>query len=239
MLTIDFKRLDLKPGTTALDLGCGEGRHAHALYGQKDLHIMALDRDPDCIRTTSEGFKTYFPDKNGKNRSWSVLSGDCMKLPLQDGSLDFVCCSEVLEHLPDYQQSLREMHRVLRTNGVLAVSVPRYWPERICWALSPEYSKDPGGHIRIFKASALKKEIQDQGFKFQNRHFAHGIHVPLWWLKCLNWKKRDTWLPVRLYHKVLVWDILYKPFLTRFLDRLLTPFMGKSIVLYFSKKVNE
>lgn len=236
MLTIDSKKLNIKPGDSILDLGCGEGRHAHAFYANHNLHVIALDRDPECVKKTKAGFKTYFSGPAKKDSSWTVLEGDCQKLPMPDGSLDVVCCSEVLEHLPDYESALKEMHRVLHSDGTLAISVPRSWPERICWILSPEYSKDPGGHLRIFNASVLKKEIEDQGFKFQKKHFAHGIHPPLWWLKCLNWEKRDTWLPVRLYHKMLVWDILSKPLFTRALDRLLTPFMGKSVVLYFSKE---
>lgn len=239
MLTIDFKRLNLKPGSSLLDLGCGKGRHAHAFYEHQDLHVIALDRDPGCVKATQKGFELYFPDQNKKNRSWIVLEGDCLKLPMKNGSLDLVCCSEVLEHLSDYRNALKEMHRVLGDNGILVVSVPRAWPERVCWALSPEYAREPGGHIRIFKASALKRIIQKQGFAFKEHHFAHGIHSPFWWLKCLNWKKKETWPPVRLYHKFLVWDILSKPFFTRALDCILTPFMGKSIVLYFNKQVNK
>jgi len=47
--------------------------------------------------------------------------------------------------------------------------------------------------------------------------------------------KNDTALPVKLYHKFLVWDIMHKPLLTRFLDRLLNPLIAKSIVLYLKK----
>jgi len=237
MLTIDIKRLNLTPGTSVLDMGCGQGRHAHAFYSAQNIHVIALDKDPECVRKTQQGFKTYFPEPLTSSQSWTVTKGDCMNLPMPDACLDIVCCSEVLEHLPDYGPAIKEINRVLGPSGILAISVPRYWPEKICWLLSPEYPNDPGGHLRIFKADRLKKEIEAQGFTLSCRHHAHGLHAPLWWLKCLRWKKRDSWLPVRIYHRLLVWDILSKPFITRALDLLLTPFMGKSIVMYFNKEV--
>jgi hypothetical protein len=47
--------------------------------------------------------------------------------------------------------------------------------------------------------------------------------------------QRDTALPVRLYHRLLMWDMMHKPQLTRRLERLLNPVMGKSVALYFRK----
>jgi hypothetical protein len=59
--------------------------------------------------------------------------------------------------------------------------------------------------------------------------------VPYWWLKCLFWRlDREPWL-VKAYHRLLVWDLMKKPWLTRAIDVLLNPFMGKSIILYFTK----
>jgi hypothetical protein len=40
---------------------------------------------------------------------------------------------------------------------------------------------------------------------------------------------------VRLYHRLLVWDLMKRPWITRAIDTLLNPVMGKSVVLYFSK----
>jgi ubiquinone/menaquinone biosynthesis C-methylase UbiE len=147
--------------------------------------------------------------------------------------VDHLICSEVLEHLPTYNQAVQEIRRVLKPGGTLAVSVPRFWPERVCWALSHEYQHDPGGHVRIFQASSLRLEIQRLGFRFQLSHHAHALHTPYWWLKCLHWSKRDSWLPVRLYHRLLVWDMIDKPWMTRALEKMLNPLMGKSVVMYF------
>ena len=57
---------------------------------------------------------------------------------------------EVLEHIIDYQSAV-EINRILKPQGKLAVSVPKFFPEWICWKLSLDYRNTPGGHVRIFK----------------------------------------------------------------------------------------
>ena len=67
-------------------------------------------------------------------------------------------------------------------------------------------------------------------------HFAHSIHTPYWWFKCLTGPDRTDVRLVNLYHRLLVWDMMKHPPVTRFLDRLLNPVLGKSLVMYFRKK---
>ena len=116
------------------------------------------------------------------------------------------------------------------------VSVPRYLPERLCWALSENYHRVPKGHIRIYKKKELIALLENSGSKLWASHFAHGLHTPYWWLKCLIGPARQDSVLVNLYHRFLVWDMMKKPGLTRFLDRLLNPLLGKSIVLYLRKE---
>jgi SAM-dependent methyltransferase len=144
-----------------------------------------------------------------------------------------VICSEVLEHIPNYASFLDEIHRVLKPGGLFAVSVPRYFPEWVCWQLSDAYHEVEGGHVRIFRTGELKQRIQNLGMKFLTRHWAHSLHVPYWWLKCLFWKNADEHFLVTQYHRLLVWDLMHRPWLTQALDRLLNPLLGKSVVMYF------
>jgi len=164
--------------------------------------------------------------------SW--LQADATCLPFADGSFDRVICSEVLEHIEPYRQVLAEIGRVLKPGGKLAVSVPRQWPERLCWSFSDEYSREPGGHIRIFNARHLRRDIEAIGARFRHQHGAHALHSPYWWLKCLLWQHPEHPLLTQ-YHKFLVWDLTRSPWVTRSLEKLLNPFMGKSVVLYFDR----
>ena len=239
MQTIDLNVLDLKEGDRALDLGCGEGRHLHAMYYHAnchaDCHVIGLDLDIGNIEKTRAGFAS-FPDLDPHTgRAFGLAVGTALALPFADATFDKIICSEVLEHIPDYRGVLAEMNRVLKPRGTLAISVPRYGPERICWALSSDYRNEPGGHIRIFRTSALKRAAAAHGFQCFRRHWAHGLHSPYWWLKCALGVKRTDARLVALYHRFLVWDMMQRPRLTRILEAITAPLMGKSLVLYFSK----
>ena len=95
--------------------------------------------------------------------------------------------------------------------GALVASVPRYWPERLCWALSDAYHANEGGHIRIFRAARLNRDIEALGFRRYRRHWAHALHAPFWWLKCLLWERQHESRLVALYHRLLVWDLMEGP----------------------------
>ncbi len=168
-------------------------------------------------------------------RHWDLSAMDATGLPFRDEQFHAVVCSEVLEHIPDDDAAIDELVRITRPGKILAVSVPRQLPEKICWLLSDEYFNANMGHVRIYKKKALIQKIQARGMDFLSSHFAHSIHTPYWWLKCLVGPNRTDSIPVNLYHKFLVWDLMQQPRLTRTLDRLFNPILGKSIVLYFRK----
>lgn len=228
MLTVRLDRLALAPGQWVLDLGCGEGRHVHGVSALRTANVVGVDLDQASLAKGRDGgAKVGF----GDNR---FVAGDAFRLPFRDATFDAVICSEVLEHLIDYRDALREIHRVIKPGGFFAASVPTAWPERLCWRLASGpggYADQPGGHVRIFEERELRVAIEREGFRYLARHRAHGLHSPYWWLKCAFWGREP--LVVRLYHRLLVWDILSRPWLTRALDAVLSPVMGKSLVLYF------
>lgn len=230
--TVSFERFPLAPGDRVLDIGCGEGRHAITAYLMQDVHSVGIDMSLDDIRIACARFDDF--RRADANRSLSLAVANGTRLPFEDASFDKVICSEVLEHLPNYQAMLEEIRRVMKPGGALAVSVPRYGPEWICWRLSDGYHEVKGGHVRIFQRSELKDAIEARGFRLYDTHHAHALHSPYWWLKCLFWNRtEDAWL-VRQYHRFLVWDLMQAPRLTRTLERALNPLMGKSLVMYFA-----
>jgi SAM-dependent methyltransferase len=165
----------------------------------------------------------------------AAVQGDALHLPFADATFDRVICSEVLEHIPDDLGAMRELTRVLRPGGTMAITVPRFGPELINWALSDEYHNVPGGHIRIYRRSVLQTRLRSMGLRVTGRHYAHGLHSPYWWLKCLVGTTNDTNVVVKTYHRLLVWDIMKKPWILRFAEKIFSPLMGKSIVIYLLK----
>jgi SAM-dependent methyltransferase len=163
------------------------------------------------------------------------VSGDALRLPFAAGSFDRVIAAEVLEHIPDDQAAMVELARVLRSGGTMAVTVPRWFPEQVNWALSDEYHNTPGGHIRIYRRSELVRRLERAGLSPYARHHAHALHSPYWWLKCAVGVGNDTHPVVRNYHRLLVWDITAASPLTRIPDAVLNPVLGKSVVVYVKK----
>ncbi|GIS35798.1 MAG: hypothetical protein Ct9H90mP6_10550 [Gammaproteobacteria bacterium] len=45
--------------------------------------------------------------------------------------------------------------------------MPSYFPEKICWLLSKDYQNMPGGHVRIFRKSALQEKVEEKGYSLE------------------------------------------------------------------------
>jgi hypothetical protein len=86
--------------------------------------------------------------------------------------------------------------------------------------------------VRIYRARAVRRRLGQAGLTPTGAHHAHGLHAPYWWLRCALGVDNEHRWPVRLYHRLLVWDIVRRPAPTRLLDRALTPVIGKSLVMY-------
>ena len=233
MQTIDLKKMQLKPNSKFLDLGCGEGRHCFGAYMSEEIDVFGFDMSLSDVGKAKENFDQF--NENTSTKSCNFGVADAKKLPFKDNTFDFIICSEVLEHIIDYQSALSEINRILKPEGKLAVSVPKFFPEWICWKLSIDYQNTPGGHVRIFKFKELKKDIANYGLNFSQRHWAHALHSPYWWLQCLFWNSKENSKIINLYHEFLVWDMMKKPFLTKCLEYIFQPLIVKSVVLYFNK----
>lgn len=235
MLTVDFEKFPVGPGDRVLDMGCGGGRHAFALY-KRGAAVVALDYSHDDLVEVGTMFEAIrLEGQAPEGARAATVRGTAYGLPFPDGTFDRVVAAEVLEHLPADSDAMSELFRVLKPGGLIAVTVPRWLPEKVCWALSDAYHEVEGGHVRIYKGSQLKERLEATGLVWTGEHHAHGLHTPYWWLKCAVGVSNDDNPLVRLYHRLLVWDMVKQPFATRVAEALLQPLVGKSLVVYLRK----
>jgi SAM-dependent methyltransferase len=234
VLTIDFDRLSVLPGQVLLDLGCGTGRHTFEAL-RRGADVVALDQNGEDLSRVELMIAAMVDAGELRAPDGPVgLRADALALPFPNNSFDRVIASEILEHIWRDEAAIAEISRVLRPGGLVAVSVPRRWPERICWALSDAYHEVQGGHVRIYRGHQLVASLKAAGLEPLCSHYAHALHSPYWWLRCASGVEHENSL-THGYHRLLVWDMMARPWLTQTAERLLNPILGKSLVLYLRK----
>jgi SAM-dependent methyltransferase len=216
-----------------LDVGCGNGRHAFEAL-RHGAEVTATDVDGAAlIEVERMAAAMALAGEVAVGGSLRTVVADARNLPFDEAEFDVVIAAEMLEHIHDDSAAIAELGRVLRPGGVLAVTVPRWWPERVCWALSSEYHEVPGGHIRIYRRRELVERLRRSGLVITGpHHHAHALHSPYWWLRCALGMSRDQALAARLYHRFLVYDLTRRPRWTRTVESALNPVLGKSVVVY-------
>jgi SAM-dependent methyltransferase len=236
VLTVDYRRLHVEPTARVLDLGCGFGRHAFAA-ARAGGAVVAVDAAAAEVRDVRATFAAMVEagELDARACHAGAVQGDALRLPFASGAFDRVIASEVLEHIPDDASAMAELARVLRPGGTMAVTVPRCGPEVVNWLLSDAYHDVPGGHVRIYRRATLRRRLTRTGLVPVGSHHAHALHSPYWWLRCLVGTDNETHPLVAVYHRLLVWDIVKGPKVTRWAERVLNPLIGKSLVVYLTK----
>ncbi|MCU1485667.1 MAG: Methyltransferase type 11 [Actinomycetia bacterium] len=236
MLTARYDTLGLQPGDRILDLGCGGGRHAFEA-ARRGAIVTAVDLDLGELKAVRD--TTYAMVQAGEipEGRISPANGDALRLPFADGTFDRIIASEVMEHIPDDHAAAKELTRVLRPGGTIAVTIPAWFPERVCWALNDEYHAPfvRGGHVRIYSRGVIKAVLRGAGLKPTAAHHAHALHSPYWWLKCAVGPTNSEHPAVKAYLRLLTWDIVKGPALTRTAEKVLSPVLGKSLIVYAQK----
>jgi SAM-dependent methyltransferase len=231
VLTARYELLGLRPGDRVLDLGCGAGRHAFEAARRGGV-VTAVDLDLAELKHVRD-----VGDAEPSAHA-SPVNGDALRLPFPDATFDRVIASEVMEHIGDDRAAARELARVLRPGGTIAVTVPAWLPEKVCWALTDEYHAPfvEGGHVRIYTHRGLRDVLSAAGLRPSASHRAHALHSPYWWLKCAVGVRDDDHRLVRAYRRLLEWDIIERPAVTRRTEQMLNPLLGKSLVVYATRE---
>lgn len=136
-----------------LDIGCGKGE----LY----RYISELDRNTNYIGLDINLNQVQNLDRPSA-RDPSFIYGDCLNLPLKEGSIDCVTMLEVLEHLKKPVEALLEAKRVLKQGGSLIVTIPN--ADRLTERFKKEQACISKDHFKEYDSLDAESLVKKAGF---------------------------------------------------------------------------
>jgi ubiquinone/menaquinone biosynthesis C-methylase UbiE len=159
-----------------LDAGCGRGYYVKLISMLPSTKkVIGIDINSDYVRRAQAVVKH---DANAE-----VKQGSIYTLPFKDATFDAVVCSEILEHLDDDSNALKEIYRVLKPQGIFLASVPHlHFPflwDPLNWILmkffNTHVNKDTwwlagiwADHVRLYSEKKLHSKIKNAGFSIQD-----------------------------------------------------------------------
>lgn len=159
-------------GDFIVDVGCGEGitleKLLKAFPGKK---IWGVDAEAENIAICN-------------THNLPVMAGDVYQLPFEDGSVDCVLFSEVIEHLDTPEKALLEFYRVLRPGGRIIIIFPNdfiFKVSRILTGMIKEAFYDPG-HVMQWTPGKIRRALDLSGFSMLS---ARSLPF-LFWPLCLH-----------------------------------------------------
>lgn len=160
---IDVALMLLNQGERLLDVGCGSGTLGYFVKKLKRYkEVYGIDLFEKAL-------------KIAKKRGLLIKKVDLDKsrFPFKRNYFDAATCLDVLEHLIDPRKTIKEIHRVLKTNGILIISTPnmRYWHHLLTLVFKgrfPKTSADTrrynGGHLHYFTYKDIEELLKTNGF---------------------------------------------------------------------------
>ena len=164
---------------TVIEIGCGTGYVLLALRAA--LPSSRLLGSDVCARALNYAAKRVAP-------SVELLRWDPLSLPSK-AQFDLICAFDVLEHVDDDESFLREMHRALRPNGGILMSVPQH---RFLWSKSDLIKN----HKRRYRSRELDDLCRRSGFEIVASTSFVTILFPLMLLQRLTRARRRAYDPI-------------------------------------------
>jgi demethylmenaquinone methyltransferase/2-methoxy-6-polyprenyl-1,4-benzoquinol methylase len=122
-----MNKIQVKPGETAIDLCCGTCDWTISLAKASGSgSIVGLDFSQNMLDYGADKIKQLGLDKQIK-----LIRGNAMSLPYEDNTFDYATIGFALRNVPDLEQVIREMQRVVKPGGMvvsLELSKPTWQP---------------------------------------------------------------------------------------------------------------
>ncbi|WP_114417820.1 class I SAM-dependent methyltransferase [Marinospirillum perlucidum] len=200
-------RAELQPGQRILDVGCGTGGSSRLLEAEYGVQLVGVDITPPFIEVAR-----WLSQATGLDARSQFICCDAQQLPLEDEEFAAAWSQHTLMNLPDLEQGLAEIHRVLRPGGQLLLhevlkgenKEPLDYP--VPWAESDEQS-----HLKT--PAELRQLLEKTGFECR---FEEEVTD-----EALAWRKKHTEREARGQTQILTPQLIFGP---RFVQ------MGKNLM---------
>ena len=166
----------------AADIGCGPGVFVRYM-SERAKYLIETDIDRDSLERTSARHQDL--------RNVGFATASLPTLPFNDESFDTILFLEVLEHITDDRAALREIHRVLRTDGRLVLSVPvppGEVDDGFAWG-----HKREGYQLQEIASALANSSFEVQRFAFAEFKFSRRA------AEIIRWWRRATHLPAPIF----------------------------------------
>lgn len=159
---------------TVLDVGCGNGGFVR----------FCAQCGPDVIFTDIDEAKVAAVGAllaGTSARSLRPVVSDSNPLPIEDATASKIICMEVLEHVDDPNQVMRELVRVGQPGALYLLTVPDPASETVLKKVAPSIFFEKPNHVRVFGREAFEQLVLDAGLVIERRTF-YGFYWSIWWM---------------------------------------------------------
>ncbi len=189
-----------------LDIGCANGAFSIELAKSGAKKMYGIDIASEFVK------KASLKAKKNYVKNIEFIEADAKKLPFKNNFFDFIICTEVLEHVPDFKVAIKEIKRVLKPGGIFVITVPNSFnPAEIMHQIKHLLffiiKKEPITHINLFFIFSVKKYFfWAKNLKVESLHFV----LPFFPKKYVNQFLIMLDLLIGKYLKLIGFDIILK-----------------------------
>ena len=168
-----FEGFPINADDSVLDIGCGDGPFA-SFCAERGAEVIFADIDAEKVAAVDAMLK------QSPARAVLPLVTDAKPIPLADARVNKVIAMEVLEHVEDPAQFMRELVRVAKPGALFLLTVPDPLGESVQKKLAPAAYFEHPNHIRVFQRDEFEQLIRDAGLVIEKRA-DYGFYWSIWW----------------------------------------------------------